>query len=76
MRSMPSPKKVFNISAVGFALVFCASMSMAEPVAATLGSDRVQQAGISTESITPPALVSILGLSVAAITLVRRRVRH
>ncbi len=52
---------------------------MAKPtplVAASLGADPVQQATINTESVADPGVISILALSVAAITLVRRRARQ
>ena len=57
-------------------ITFSLTAASADPVAVVINPEQVQQAAIGSKSVTPPGLVPILALSVAAITLVRRRVRH
>ena len=76
MLSRPSLSKIIQSF---FVLILTAQLACAEPppVAATIGTDQVKQASIGSDSAPVPGLVSILALSVAAITMVRRnRVPH
>ncbi|MFT4549532.1 MAG: hypothetical protein ACI8XO_004176 [Verrucomicrobiales bacterium] len=50
--------------------------SFAAPVTAAIGAEPIQQASLRADSLAAPSVVSVLALSVAAITMVRRRVRN
>jgi hypothetical protein len=62
-----------TFAACGFFSVLV-SIASADPIAPPVssGEDEVQQAGMGTD----PGIVPILALSVAAITLIRRRIRQ
>lgn len=78
MVTLAPSKKILTFLASVVATIAMAASAPAEPMAAALVSDPVsaQTASLGGEPIAPPSLVPILALSVAAITMVRRRVRH
>ena len=76
MRSLRLPifLKIFTAAVLSVFLAFSASAESAGDESAKPG--QVQAASIGSETMSPPSLVPILALSVAAITMVRRRIRH
>jgi hypothetical protein len=65
--------KTFTVCGLASILI---EQSFAAPVTAAIGAEPIQQASLRADSLAAPSVVSVLALSVAAITMVRRRVRN
>ena len=78
MSSIHQTRKFLTIFAIGVGIVSPNAPAKGETLAAfkLKEAEPILQAGIGAEPVGTLELVPILALSVAAITLVRRRVRH
>ena len=70
------PNKLLKTFIIVLGLASLHGTASAESVATLTEAAPVIQAGIGAEPVGSPGMVPILALSVAAITMVRRRVRH